>query len=140
MFRQKGTFPDSCCQSSHPYDEPLLTHTSTGDPPTLAGGFGSVSCGVTVPFFWVLVHARFCLCPPSLECLFPLFLWKSCDQIHLCFKIRFPGDSQSLCWVPRLGSLTWGSKPSQQCDNFFLYYCSPVCGSPIWRVWDLILS
>ena len=28
--------------------------------------------------------------------------------------VRFPGDFQSLCWVPRLWSLTWGSKPSQQ--------------------------
>ena len=25
---------------------------------------GSVSCGVTAPFSWVLVHTRFCLCPP----------------------------------------------------------------------------
>ena len=29
----------------------------------------SVSCGVTAPFSWVLVHTKFCLCPPrgSLE-------------------------------------------------------------------------
>ena len=27
------------------------------------GKSGSVSCGVTAPFSWVLVH-RFCLCPP----------------------------------------------------------------------------
>ena len=25
---------------------------------------GLVSCGVTAPFSWVLVHTRFCLCPP----------------------------------------------------------------------------
>ena len=24
----------------------------------------------------------------------------------MAFKFRFPGDSQSLCWIPRLGSLT----------------------------------
>ena len=29
------------------------------------GMSGSVSCGVTAPFFWVLVHTRFCLCPPE---------------------------------------------------------------------------
>ena len=46
----KGTFPDSCCQSPHPCGEPLLTHVSTRDPPTLAGSFGSVSCEVTAPF------------------------------------------------------------------------------------------
>ena len=28
------------------------------------GKSGSVSCGVTDPFSWVLVHTRFCLCPP----------------------------------------------------------------------------
>ena len=31
---------------------------------TLMGRSGSVSCGITAPFFWVLVHTRFCLCPP----------------------------------------------------------------------------
>ena len=29
------------------------------------GKSGSVSCGVTAPFSWVLVHTRFCLSPPS---------------------------------------------------------------------------
>ena len=48
----------------------------TGDPPTLAGGFGSVFCGVTTPFFWVLVCERFCLCFPRLEFLFVPVLWK----------------------------------------------------------------
>ena len=38
--------------------------------------------------------------------LFPPVLWKSYNQIPLAFKVRFPGDSQSLCWIPRLGSLT----------------------------------
>ena len=56
-----------------------------------------VSCGVTAPFLWGLVCANFCLCPPRLESLFPQVLWKSYNQIPLAFKIRFPGDSQSLC-------------------------------------------
>ena len=54
-----------------------------------------------------------CVCPPSLESLFSSVLWKSCDQIPLGFKVRFPGDCQCLCQIPRLGSLTWGSEPSQ---------------------------
>ena len=33
-------------------------------------------------------------------------------------KVRFPGDSQFLCWILRLGSLMWGLKPLQQCANF----------------------
>ena len=34
------------------------------DPWALLGKSGSVSCGVTAPFSWVLVHTRLCLSPP----------------------------------------------------------------------------
>ena len=66
---------------------------STGDPPTLTGSLGSVSREVTAPFLWVLVHARFCLCPPRQESLFPPVLWKFYDQTPLTFQVRFPRDS-----------------------------------------------
>ena len=46
-------------------------------------------------------------------------LWKFCNQILLTFKVRFCGNSQSLCWIPRLGSLFWGLETSQQWENFF---------------------
>ena len=42
--------------------------------------------------------------------LFPPGLWKSCNQIPLAFKVRFPRDSQSLCHIPKLGILTWASQ------------------------------
>ena len=42
----------------------LPTHAAAGDPQTLTGRSGSVSCGLTPPFSWALVHTRFCLCPP----------------------------------------------------------------------------
>ena len=54
------------------------------------GSFGSVSYGVTAPFLLVLVGAMFCLCPPRLESLFPLVLWKSYNQIF------WPSKSDSL--------------------------------------------
>jgi len=41
------------------------------------------------------------------------------NQIPLAIDTRFPGDSQSLCWIPRLEGLTWGSEPSQKYENFF---------------------
>ena len=107
----RGAFQDCCHQCPHACGEPLLTQASTGDPPTLAGSFASVSCGVTPLFLWVLVHARFCLCPPCLESLLP----QSCGSPI----IRFPGDSQSLCQIPRLWSLMSGLEPSQQWENFF---------------------
>ena len=37
--------------------------------------------------------------------------------------------SQSLCQIPRLGNLLWVLELLQQCENFFGYNCSPVCGS-----------
>ena len=60
----------------------------------------------------------------------PPVLWKFCNQIPLAFKVRFPGDSQSFCQVSRLGSLTWGSKPSQQWENFFGVIVLQFVGHP----------
>ena len=127
----KGSFPESCCQSFHSRGGSLLAQASTGDPPTLAGSFGSVSCGVIAPFLWVLVCTRFCLCPSRLESLFPPVLWKFCDQIRLPFKVSFPEVSQSPCQsLPRLGSLTCGSKLSQQWENFFGIIVLQFVGHP----------
>ena len=52
-------------QCPQPWSRSLLTHASIRDSWTLTAKSGSVSCGVTAPFSWVLVHTRFCLCPPS---------------------------------------------------------------------------
>ena len=51
-------------QCPQPCSRPPLTHTSSRDSWTLTCKSESVSCGVTTPFSWVLVHTRFCLCPP----------------------------------------------------------------------------
>ena len=102
-------------RGSCPYYRLLSTHASAGDPQTLTGRSGSVSCGVTAPFPWVLA----CIfCCDLQESLFSQVLCKFCNQILLSFKVRFPGDFQSLCRIPRLGSLIWGLEPSQKCENF----------------------
>ena len=91
------------------------------------------------PFSWVLVCTRFCLCPPRVSDS-PV-LWKFCNQVLLTFKVRFPGDSgdlnlripgdsQSLCWIPRLRSLLWGLEFSQQCENFFGVIALPFVDRP----------
>ena len=72
--------------------------------------------------------------------LFPLVLWMFCNQIPLSYKVRFPGDSQFLCWLPRLGSPMWGARTFITVWGLLWYTCSPVCGSPILWVWNLILS
>ena len=53
-----------CTQCPQPCSRSPPTHATTGDSWTLTGKSGSVSCEVTAPFSWVLLHTRFCLCPP----------------------------------------------------------------------------
>ena len=55
-------------QSPSPHGRPLLTCASTGDTQKLKGRSGSVSCGVTAPFSWVLVHTGFCAIQESVSC------------------------------------------------------------------------
>ena len=88
---------------------PLLIHAPAGDSCALTGKSVLISCGVTAPFSWVLVHTRFVcapLHPPARVSVSPV-LWELCNQIPPAFKVRFPGVSQSLCWIPRLGNLLW---------------------------------
>ena len=63
-FFQKVPCMHFCTQCSQHCSRSSLTHASAGDSWTLTGKSGSVSCGVTAPFSWVLVCTRFCLCPP----------------------------------------------------------------------------
>ena len=61
---QKGPCTHCYTQCPQHYSRPLPTHASTRDFWTLTGKSGLVSCGVSTPFSWILVHTRFCLCPP----------------------------------------------------------------------------
>ena len=53
---QKVPCMHCCTQCPRPCSRPPLAHTSAGDSWTLPGKSGSVSCGITDPFSWVLVH------------------------------------------------------------------------------------
>ena len=59
-------------------------------------------------------------------------LWKFCNQIPLDFKIKFPGRSQSLCWIPMLGNLLWALELLQQCENFFGIIVLQFLGHRAW--------
>ena len=61
---QKDLSQHCSIQCPWPHSRPLSTHASAGDSWTLTDKSGSVSCGDTAPFSWVLVLTRFCLCPP----------------------------------------------------------------------------
>ena len=72
---------------------------------------------------------------PSKSSLFPM-LWKSYNQIPLAYKVRFPGDSQFICQLPRLRSLMWGAEPSQQWENFFgITVVQFTSGPPRYGIW-----
>ena len=58
-----------CTQCPQLCSRPLPTQASAGDSWTLKGKSGSVSCGVTAPFSWLLLHTRLCFFPS--KCLFP---------------------------------------------------------------------
>ena len=52
-------------------------------------------------------------------------------------NVRFPGDSQFLCWILRKSDV--GPKTFTTVCKFPWYYCPPVCELPNHWVWDLIL-
>ena len=92
-----------------PSSRPPLTHVSTRDSWTFLGKSGSVSCGVTASFSWVLVHTRFCLCPPRV--CFPSvckFWWLyggfngDLLQERLCHTQIHCAQSPCLCGRPLL--------------------------------------
>ena len=92
-------------------------HASMGDSWTLTGKSGSVSCGVTAPFSWVLVSTRTFVCAFQ-ESVSPV-VWKFYNQIPLASKVKFPGGSQFLCRISTLGNLLWTIELSEQCKSFF---------------------
>ena len=59
-YENMPSLPGLLLQYPWPCNRQLSTHASRGDSPTVTGRSGSVSCGVTDPFAWVLVCTRFC--------------------------------------------------------------------------------
>ena len=117
-----------CCrtQCPRPCSRPLLTSTSAGDSGTLKGKSGSVSCGVTAPFSWVLVHTRFCLCPPRV-CFLCKFWW-------LCGGVNKRAYVIPRSAAPRAPAL-WQSTAD-------LYLCrrhsDTVLAQSLWHLWVLM--
>ena len=85
-----------CIQCPQPCSRLSPPHASTRDSWTLTGKSGSVSCGVTAPFSLVLVHTRFCLCPPRV--CFP----QSCVSSGGCMVGLMATSSKRAYAIPRL--------------------------------------
>ena len=110
---------------------PPPTHTFTGDSWTPTGKSGSVSFGVTAPFFWVLVHTRFCLCPPRVcfPCIMEIMLSNSTGlqcQIPWGFSVPLPD--------PLVVESVVGTRTFATAQEFLWYNFFPVCGSSAHRL------
>ena len=117
--------------------EPLPTHASTGGPPTPAGSFDSASGGVTAPLLWSWCAQNFVYVLQDWSLFFPSVLWKSYNQILLAFRVRFPGLPVPLS-DPMAGKPDMGFRTFTTLRELLWHYCSPACGSPTQKIWDLI--
>ena len=75
-------------------------------PPQETPGHSQQAC---LSLLWSHVFSPGSWCAQGFVCVlqesvFPV-LCKFCNQIPLAFKVKFPGVSQSLCQIPRLGNL-----------------------------------
>ena len=87
-------------------------------------------------------YCSFLLGPDACKILFVLFppvLRKSYNQIPPTFKVRFTENPQSLFRIPSLGTLIWGSEPSQQWENFGIIVLQFVHCSPSVSGFDFIM-
>ena len=104
---QKVTCRHCYTQCPQPCSRPPPTRVSTGDSWTLTGKSGSVSCGATAPFSWVLVNTGFCFCPPRVY--FPVL----CKFWQLYGGVNVNLLQENLCHA--------GQKVCKICrDNWFI--------------------
>ena len=107
-------------QCPQPCSRPPPTYASAGDSWTLTGKSGSVSCGVSPPFSWVMVHTKFCLCPPRV-CLPVLCkFWQLCGGVNgnllqegLCHTQVCCTQSPHPCGRPLLTCTSTGDAQTQ---------------------------
>ena len=133
-FLQKVPCTHCYTQCFQPCSRLPLTHASTRDSSTLTGKSGSVSCGVTAPFSWVLVHRRFCLCPPKVH--FPVlckFWWLSGGLMATSSKRAYP--------VPR-STAPRAAGPAQFTAVPYLLrrHSNTVLSQSLWGLWVLVCT
>ena len=94
---------------------------------------GSVSCGITGPFSWVLVHTRFCLCPQRVCFQSCVSSGSSMVGLMVTFSKRAYGD---LAYPVLLHP-----EPLQQ-STLDLYLCrrhsNTVLSQSLWDLWVLV--
>ena len=142
---QKVPFRPCYTPCPQPCSRPSPTHASAGDSWTLTGKSGSVFCGVTTLFSWVLVCIRFypVLCKVWQLYgrvngdLFPGGLWHT--QV-CCTQGPCP------CGSPLLTCISTGDVQTQFCLSLCGVsgsWCAQLLFEPsecLWQVWGLILN
>ena len=83
---------------------------------------GHLQAGLAQSLVGSLLHSPGSWCTQGFVCALQQSCFTRpviCNQIPLPFKVKVPGGSQSLWWIPRLGYLLWALELSQQYKNFF---------------------
>ena len=101
---QKVPYRHCCTQCPGPCSRPPLAHASARVLDTHRQVWVSVLWGSLLlsPGSWC---ERGFVC--ALQVTVSPILCEFCNQIPLASKVKFPGGSQSLCQIPRLGNLLW---------------------------------
>ena len=123
---QKVPCRHCCTQYPRPCSRPPPTLASAGDSRTLTGMSGSVFCGVTALFSWVLVCTRFCLCPEeSVSPVLCKFSWL-CGGVNgnllqegLCHTQVCCTQSPCPCGSPLVICTSIGNAQTQFCLSLF---------------------
>ena len=136
-----------------PPSRPPLTCISTGDSWTLPGKSKSVSCGVTVPFSWVLVCTRFCLCPSRVYFLVLCKFWPFYGGVNgnllqegLCHTQVCCTQGPCPCGSPLLTCTYRGDTQTQFCLSLCGVsgsWCTQGLFQPsecVWWRWGVILN
>ena len=127
-----------CHQCPCPHSEPQLTHCLPRRPSRPAGRSIPGSCGVT-SLCWVPVHTKSCVCSPGVESLV------SPSRVELLHSIPAGLESQELWGLlllrpdPQAGEPDVGLRILTPVGEPLPYNYFPVCWSPTWRVWNLII-
>ena len=136
-------------QCPQPCSRPPPAHTSARDSWTLTGKSGSVFCGVTAPFFWVLVHKV--LFVPS-KSLFPVLckFWQLYGGVNgdplqegLCHTQVCCTQSPCPCGSPLLTHTSTRNAQTQFCLSLCGVsgsWCTQPMFEPserLWQVWGL---
>ena len=98
MKKVSISFKRSCARTAALSAPSPASHRRPTPPPdswTLTGNSGSVFCGITAPFSWVLVHTTFCLCPP---------------------RVCFPRTTQKLLFLQKQESFHWTTIDKRMLD------------------------